>query len=198
MTTHPLYLKKQKKSIFTEFPHYEYPDLPLVIGFIENKMGIKLRKHIAEYYPDEQTHYTAYLKNVVFDDDNNGSIPTSYYMSKSGWGRVNSTKSLSMNVMHRPTRHAFAKANYIDFDMVNCQVQVLFELAKIANLSTDGLKEYCYDSKDARTKIAEHYKLQDIHYEDGTILTAKEQAKKLALKTLNESLRFFLFMSFNY
>jgi P4 family phage/plasmid primase-like protien len=182
----PLYLKKQKKSLFvdTGFEYKEYPDIPLVLGFLENKMGVKLRKKMAEYYTDEQTHYTSYIKNVVFtlESEYEGYIPITYFMSKTGWGRINAGRSLSMNVFHRPTRHAFASKNYIDFDMVNCQIQLLYELAKKAGLSTAGLKEYCADSKAMRRAIAFHYNLKDIKNEDGTILTAYEQAKKLPIR----------------
>ena len=180
-TKSAFYLPRQTDSIFVgDLKCREYPDMPLIYGFLHKQMGIKLRKHIAKVYPDEQTHYTNYIKNYNYDDD---YIETKYYLPKHKWGRVNPFGSLSLSLFHRPSRHSFAKKNYLDFDMINAQPQLLLELAKKEKLElTGGLQEYCADPKKCRYDIADYYKLKDITTEDGYILTAYEQAKKLPIR----------------
>ena len=176
------YLPRQEDSIFVGYglKCREYPDMPLIYGFLDKQMGIKLRKHIAKIYPDEQTHYKNYIKIYNYDDEH---IETKYYLPKHKWGRINPFHSLSLSLFHRPSRHSFAKKNYLDFDMINAQPQLLLELAKKQNLKlTGGLAEYCANPKKCRYDIVEYYKLKDITTDDGYLLTAYEQAKKLPIR----------------
>ena len=181
-TKSAFYLPRQTDSIFVGagLKCREYPDMPLIYGFLHKQMGIKLRKHIAKVYPDEQTHYTNYIKKYNYDED---YIETKYYLPKHKWGRVNPFASLSLSLFHRPSRHSFAKKKYLDFDIINAQPQLLLELAKKEKLElTGGLEEYCADPKKCRYDIADYYKLKDITTEDGYCLTAYEQAKKLPIR----------------
>ena len=181
ITDNAFYLPKPTTSIFTsnELVCREYPTMNLMYGFINNQMGIKLRKHIAKTYPDEQTHYKKYIKNFNYKTN---YIEVSYYLPKHGWGRINAVGSLTLSVFHRSSRHSFAKENYLDFDMINAQVQLLLCFAEKNKCPTDGLKEYCENPKLMRNAIVEHYKLQDIQGDDGYILTAYEQAKNLPFR----------------
>lgn len=181
-TESAFYLPRQTDSIFVRagLKYREYPDMPLIYGFLHKQMGIKLRKHIAKIYPDEQTHYKNYVKKYNYDED---YIETKYYLPNHKWGRVNPFGSLSLSLFHRPSRHSFAKKNYLDFDMINAQPQVLLELAKKDKLElTGGLQEYCENPKKCRYAIAEYYKLKDVITDDGYCLTAYEQAKKLPIR----------------
>ena len=180
-TENAFYLPRQEGSIFVgDIKCREYPEMPLMYGFLNKQMGIKLRKHIAKTYPDEQTHYLNYIKNYDYEEE---YIQTKYYLPKHKWGRINPDASLSLSLFHRPSRHSFAKKNYLDFDMVNCQPQMLLELAKKKGVElTGGLAEYCADSKKCRFEIASYYKLEDVVSDDGFVITAYEQAKKLPLR----------------
>ena len=181
LTENAFYLPTPKKSIFVgDFVCREYPDMPLIYGFIHKQMGIKLRKKIAEIYPDEQTHYKNYCKKYNHEDE---CIETKYYLPKHNWGRIQPVGSLSLSLFHRPSRHSFCEKNYLDFDMVNMQPQVLLELSKKAGLKLKGgLEKYCSNSKQFRYEIASYYKLEEIVYDDGTKITPYEQAKKLPLR----------------
>ena len=178
----PFHLEKPRRSIFTGLTCREHPTLNLVYGFVKHQMGIKLRKHVVATYGDEQTHYKAYIKNQKKADDETRYVSVLYSFADHGWGRINACGSLSMSLFHRPTRHAFAKEKYIDCDMVNCQPQLLLELARKHGLCTEGLDEYCANPKKMRYDIAAHYKLKDIVSDDGVVVTAYEQAKKLPLR----------------
>lgn len=178
-----LVLNKPKHSIFVSegFTCREFPSHDMLYGFIHNKMGIKLRKHVAKLYTDEQTHYKNYVKNTKTEDGIR-YISTTYSLSNHGWGRINARDSLSLSLFHRPTRHTVSMKEYIDFDMVNCQIQILMELAKKSGINVDGLKKYCENPKKLRAEIVEYYNLKDIITEDGYVLKAMEQAKKLPLR----------------
>jgi phage/plasmid-associated DNA primase len=173
------YLAKPKESIFINIKTKEYPTMNLIYGFIHKQMGIKLRKHIASLYADEQTHYTNYIKKYDIDDD---CIETQYSHTAHGWGRINPAQSLSLSLFHRPSRHSFAKDNYLDFDMVSAQPQMFYELATLEGIPTDGLAEYCANPKAVRQSIIDYYHLVDIKCEDGVVITAMEQAKKLPIR----------------
>jgi len=138
-------------------------------------MGIKLRKRKVILYEDEQTQYKHYIKKIKWVDDEQ-FVDINYSHASHGWGRINANRSLSLSLFHRPTRHAFAKENYIDCDIENCQIQIALEKARKQGLSTAGLEEYCLNPKKARQQIAEHYKLKEIKTPEGVIITPYEQA----------------------
>ena len=160
----------------------EHPTIPMIYGFIQNKMGIKLRKRIAELHKDEQAHYRNYLRNIRYDEDDNGYIRTTYKLPIHGWGRVNAEKSLSMSLFHRPSRHSFAIEKYLDFDMENAQPQILLELARKVGMCVDGLDEYCANPKKCRQEIAAFYEIKDIVDETGYVYTTYDQSKLLPIR----------------
>lgn len=175
------YLKKPEGSIFLGQEFREYPSFPLLYGFLHNKMGIKLRKWMAKTYPDEQTHYKNFCKNIKYDG-NTPYVSVQYRLPSHGWGRIVSVGNSDMSVFHRPSRHAFAQENYLDYDIRNAHLQLIFCKASTAKIETPGLAEYCADPKQVRQDIVAHYKLKDIKYPDGFILTAIDQAKKLPIR----------------
>jgi phage/plasmid-associated DNA primase len=180
---HPFHLPKPKPSIFVGLEMREYPNHELIYGFVNNKMGIKLRKRFVAIYGDEQTHYKKYIREMKWLDDSQ-FIAVKYYQPSHLWGRVNAYKSLSLSLFRRPSRHSFCESNYVDCDMKNCQPQLILNLAeKMENVpGIEGLREYCADSKKCRQDIINHYCLTDIINDDGSIITAKDQAKKLPIR----------------
>jgi len=179
--TSVFYLEKPKKSIFVGLGSREFPTFDMIYGFVNAKMGIKLRKNTAVLYEDEQTHYKHYIKKIKWVDDEQ-FVEVNYSHAKHGWGRINADRSLSLSLFHRPTRHAFAYEKYIDCDIENCQIQIALEKARKQGLSTAGLEEYCLNPKKVRQEIADHYKLKEIKTPDGVIITPYEQAKKLPIR----------------
>jgi phage/plasmid-associated DNA primase len=184
-TENVFYLPKPKPSIFTYsgLEMREYPNFELIYGFVNNKMGIKLRKALVAVYGDEQTHYKKYIRQTKWLDDLQ-YVSVKYYQAQHGWGRVNACDSLSLSLFHRPSRHSFCESNYIDCDMDNMQPSVLLNLANHFGSipSIEGLKEYCADPKKCRQDIIRHYCLTDIICDDGCIISAKNQAKQLPIR----------------
>ncbi len=184
-TNHPLYLFKPKSSLFTELECREYPNYELIYGFINNKMGIRIRKKFLQTYGDEQTHYKHYIRKIKWFDDLQ-YVSVNYYLPKHGWGRTNAFGSLSLSLFRRPPRHSFCNGSYIDCDIRNCQIQIVLEkaiqLGFTENEGIDGLIEYCNDPKKSRQNIINHYSLEDIIEEDGYKISAKDQAKQLPIR----------------
>jgi phage/plasmid-associated DNA primase len=176
------YLPKPAKSIYVGLECREYPTYEMMYGFLTSGMGVKLRKKNVTLYEDEQTHYTHYLKKISWIGDVQ-YVKTTHNNSSHQWGRINAEKSLSGSLFHRPTRHSFFNKNYLDFDMVNCQLDIALQLGKKEGLiNLQGLEEYCANPKKCRMDIAKHYRLRDIVSSDGVVLTAVEQAKKLPIR----------------
>jgi hypothetical protein len=179
----PFHLKKPSPSLFVSMECREYPTFEKLYGFLNNKMGIKLRKSTVTLYEDEQTHYKNYLKKTKWNDEKKKYIKVLYSHSKHGWGRVQAERSLSGSLFHRPTRHSFFQENYLDFDIVNCQIQIVLEFGKRVGLvGLDGLETYCRDPKQIRREIAEYYQLQEIKTDNGVTISPYEQAKKLPIR----------------
>ena len=179
--TSVFFLEKPKPSIFVGLGCREFPTFDLIYGFVNAKMGIKLRKQKVVLYEDEQTHYKHYIKNIKWQDDEQ-FVKVEYSHSQHGWGRINANKSLSLSLFHRPTRHAFSADNYIDCDIENCQIQIALEKARKHGLAVDGLEEYCLNPKKVRYDIAKHYNLKEIKTTEGVVITPYEQAKKLPIR----------------
>jgi phage/plasmid-associated DNA primase len=177
-------LEKPPKSIFVGLECREFPDFPVIYGFIANKMGIKLRKKKLEKYGDEQTHYKKYLKQVKWLEELQ-YISVEYSHSKHGYARIQALNSLSLALFRRVSRHAFCKGKYIDCDLVNCHLQFFKEYGKLFGFTDEemeGLIEYCRDPKYWRAEIVRHYGLKDRTEDDGSITLAKDQAKELCIR----------------
>lgn len=64
---------------------------------------------------------------------------------KHGWGRIYPS-SASMSTCHRPTRHTLC-CDYIDFDMKNCQYEIVLDLMRKFGFKHESVAEYCRDPK---------------------------------------------------
>ena len=72
-------------------------------------------------------------------------------------------------MMHRPTRHALAKENYIDIDMVNASFNIINEIMKQNEINIPHINEYCKNRKEYLQFIMNHYNID------------KKKAKQLLL-----------------
>jgi hypothetical protein len=177
-------LNKPPKSIFVGLECREFPDFPVIYGFIANKMGFKLRRKHLIRYGDEQTHYKKYLKQVKWLEELQ-YISIGYSHSRHGYARIQADNSLSLALFRRTSRHSFCLGKYIDLDMVNCHLKIFLEYARkfgFTNAELEGLIEYCRDPKFWRASITNHYGLKDRTEDDGSVTLAKDQAKDLCIR----------------
>jgi len=69
-----------------------------------------------------------------------------------GWGRIY-PQGPSMSICHRPTRHTLC-CDYVDFDMRNCQYEIVLHLMKKFGFKCDSIVEYCRDPKGYQKKYS--------------------------------------------
>jgi phage/plasmid-associated DNA primase len=62
-----------------------------------------------------------------------------------GWGRIYPCGP-SMSICHRPTRHTLC-SDYVDFDMRNCQPEIVKNLMVQFGFKCESIVEYCRDHK---------------------------------------------------
>ena len=59
--------------------------------------------------------------------------------------------------MHRPTRHALSKDNYIDIDMVNASQRLFMEVCKQNKIKVPAIKKYCAKRDEFIDLIKKHH-----------------------------------------
>ena len=191
MTTqsNAFYLEKPNGSIFIGETFREYPNIELISGFIESKMGITFRKGspCAKYYTNEYQCYRNYIQNIKFNCDK-PYIAVKYHLPNHGWGRVHANNGHTVSIFHRSSRHAFCEDNYYDFDQINSHLNIYYQKALQAGIpkemGLESLKEYCEGgAKKFRKSVADKYQLTDTKDEQtGDITTAIEKAKNLFIR----------------
>lgn len=146
------------QSIFSKKIIKEFPSRPLIFGFIKSNCGISYQG-ITRYshlpYQTERDQVVDY-RNIY--NPNYGCFVSAHILPKHGWGRVHAVKSLSLACLHRPTRHAFSRENYVDIDMRCAQVVIMCEILKdYEDLPIHNISLYADDYKNWRLKIMEHH-----------------------------------------
>jgi len=166
--------ERAKITIFAEgrYPKKmrEYPTQSKILGFIQNNMGIVLqgnpRYEWMSTCKTELDMIKSYYQN--YDRDSSCFI-MAHSLSKLKWGRTMCANNLSLNIMHRPTRHALCNGIYVDKDMHNAHVAILCETFKFHdNIDISALVEYNSDPKKWRAILAEHHGLDPIKNKDTT------------------------------
>ena len=129
------YLPKPTGSIFCGRTMWETAPDDLVDGFIQHKLGIgtyKKGKYIGTHFKSELILMENYAANRISPN----VYENTYSLCISGWGRIEPKGHLSLSVMNQQTRHSLCVGKYVDFDMVNCQVEILRQKAISAGLGS--------------------------------------------------------------
>lgn len=158
-----------QKSIYNTKNSYinEYVDKSLIEGFIKNVKGIDFTyQQQKKFFNNELEFMKSYFQ--LYNRKERRLI-TKLYFPKHKWGRIIATKSLSLSVMHRPTRHALAKDKYIDIDMKNASQNILNEIMKQNNIQVPHISNYCINRDKYLNFIQKHYN------------TTRDEAKKLII-----------------
>jgi len=153
--------KRFHTTIYDKKKCAERVDVNLVYGFLKANTGISYAgitryKKAFQKYENERTQIKNYKELYNRKTD---TFQTSHHLAKHKWGRIQPTNYLSLSIFHRPTRHAFCQGQYVDFDMVNCQVVAISEICGHHNVDVPGLNAYVKDHKMFREKIMEIYKV---------------------------------------
>jgi len=177
------YLAKPSESMFVGCDMFETADDKTIQGFIQNKMGVGIiskGKYIGMPYKNELELMTSYLLN----GSNDNTYKNTYKMPSHGWGRVQPENHLSMSLWKRQTRHSICHGVYRDFDMVNCQPNIIRQVAIASGFGgvIPSIIKYCEDPKQCRQDVIDFHKLIDFVEDGKRTITPKDQAKKLFIR----------------
>lgn len=167
----------KKPSIFVKKSTKEYVKYAKILGFLDNKMGIKysgIRRYkylVQQEIKDENIQIEKY-KNIY--DRKNDCFKTSYTLAKHKWGRVQPVNHMSLSIMHRPTRHGLCQDYYRDVDMCCAHPQIIIEACRLSGMedAVPAIVEYVENSKKYR------HELMDLHQ------VSYDVAKQLPLRLM--------------
>ena len=97
------------------------------------------------------------------------------------WGRLY-PKGTSMSICHRPTRHTLC-GDYVDFDMKNCQYEIVLDLMKKFHFKHDNVAEYCKNPGHYRSVLNKQDFLKALNggfVEEPFLAAIQEEIKPLA------------------
>lgn len=94
----------------------------------------------SQSYINECEQLKAYLLN--FSKKING-FTVKYTKAKHKWGRVFPIKSLGITSFAKKTRNSLIKDLYYDFDLKNCQPEILRCICEANNIQCDIITKYC-------------------------------------------------------
>lgn len=167
-----------QSSVFMGDTYYETITPDELNGLVDSKYGVNhsLSKMKDLQDKNENQYLIRYMKNMMPD----GRVKVKYFLPEHKWGRIQPDASLSLSLFHRPTRHTLARNHYVDFDMENCQPQLITQICRLNGIVNKACAKYCENPKTVRESIAAFHKLQPIVC-DNMLITPVEQAKKLVL-----------------
>ena len=171
-----------KDTIFVNgrnpIPLREYAPISKVNGFIQNEMGISLQGNPRyDWMITYRTELEMIQKYAGLYNQKVFAFNTAQSLGKLKWGRTIPANNCSLNIMHRPTRHAFCKEKYEDWDMVNAHVSFICEMFKARDgVDISALVEYNSNPKKYREALAIHHGLNPVK--------DKDAAKQLFIRIL--------------
>jgi hypothetical protein len=159
-------------------PMKEYAPFPKVVGFIQNEMGISLQGNPRyEWMTTVKTELEMMQKYHSLWNRKQLCFTTAHSLTKLKWGRTIPANNSSLNIMHRPTRHALCKDEYEDWDMKNAHVSILCETFKNReDVDISALWEYANNPTKWREEVCIHHGLDPVK--------DKDSAKQLFIRIL--------------
>lgn len=98
------------------------------------------QKEASKNYLNEREQLKSYLDK--FKKKNNCFV-VNYKKARHGWGRVFPIKSLGLTSFAKKTRNTLIKDTYYDFDLKNCQPEILRNICKANNILCPVIDKYC-------------------------------------------------------
>jgi len=154
-------LKKTEwtKSIFNKLKMKEYVNIHQIYGFIKADMGITYQGNPRyDGIPCEiktELDQIKALRNLY--DVKQEHISMAHVLPVHKWGRTIPVGYASLSVLHRPTRHALSAEKYVDYDIENCQPQLINEICRQHGIENKQLTRYNSKPKYYRQAIAEFH-----------------------------------------
>ena len=170
-----------------QFKTFEKVDARLIDSFLKSGKAaiyseLNQFKDTTFTYKCEQTHMEAYLRLM---GENTDFFYTKHFARE--FGRSHASKSLSLSVFRRSTRHRLCDGVYVDYDLRNCHYRIALAYCKYHNFTCDAIQRYCDDEKHLRGALMEmHFPLTPDNENNAEFLwDRKEAAKKLPISLMN-------------
>ncbi len=112
------------------------------------------------------------LNNLKKNLDKDGKIAHKYKKADFGYGRLNTTNSISFISLRKEIRHTLSKNKYVDIDIVNAQPTILYQILLYHNLKCDNLKKYIEERDYYLNKLIEKFNI------------TRDNAKKLFVRIM--------------
>ena len=119
---------------------------------------------------DSEFHY---MDNYTYQWSEPLNCFLSEWGSKHKWGRIYPKNNMSISICHRPTRHTLCDSVYVDFDIKNCNYQIILYLLKKFGFKYDAVETYCGDPQKHRNALMQELKI------------SKDEAKQLFIMVSN-------------
>lgn len=98
------------------------------------------QKFASQNYINEKEQLRAYFNNY---NKKIGGFIVKYNKAKHKWGRVFPSKSLGLTSFAKRTRNTLIKNLYYDFDLKNCQPEILRCICESNNINCNIITKYC-------------------------------------------------------
>lgn len=125
------------------------------------------KKQITENYANEKEQLQKYFKlyNAPL-----GGVSVKYSKPKHKWGRSFPIKSLGLSCFRKVVRNTLINDLYYDFDLKNCQPELIRLLCESNNIPCPKIQRYCADRTAILNEVQEHYSV------------SRDQAKQLFIR----------------
>jgi len=130
------------KTFVEKIPRHYLEQLINSEGVLQSKWDLTnySQKYASQNYINEREQLRSYLEN--WNKKSNGFL-VKYNKAKHQWGRVFPAKSLGITSFAKKTRNTFIKNTYYDFDLKNCQPEILRCICQANNIPCDIVIKYC-------------------------------------------------------
>ncbi len=166
---------KKNKSCLDKFETIEIVSKEILDKLIESKLLLNTFRNefTGDIFENEKVQLIKYRDNRVSGgEDGVYEIKVNYKKSGCGWGRVNPLKSLAFISIRRELRHTLAEGRYVDIDISNCQVEILYQLCESNGIECKWLKHYCQNRSEWFKLIMDTYNVD------------RDTAKRLIIRIL--------------
>ena len=133
---------------------YRQPSIFSIVHEYVNPLHVHHLKQLANRTTPLKNMYPSdyhFLEDYTYNYCSGLNCYVTEFSMHGEWGRLY-PKGTSMSICHRPTRHSLC-GDYVDFDMKNCQYEIVLDLMKRFNFKHDSVAEYCSNPTHYRTLI---------------------------------------------
>lgn len=151
---------QQKKLYLDKLVLLEYADINLIKALqksdkfkkeFENKYS---HYHAKQEFKNVSQQLEGYMKRY---DKKKECFKVEYKKPRHKYGRVFPTKALGFTSFSKNVRNTLMKDNYIDFDIKNCQVEIIKNVAENNEMELKSIGYYCHNRDNVLEEVSNTY-----------------------------------------